>query len=179
MDDQNSCWLILLPTAGRERLAQDCDQCLQGRKWQHIQPGSGGGLHVWRPNCPKDLPVETTTHCKNHVFLSKGTLLRCNVEKGKFFYNFFLHNLLKFEVEGRIAVLEWIQIFTTLRSADCWTVWNINIQFICTNKMDGCILNEAFALWKDSRNTSAYIKTTNSLKQFAFFFNAFSKSHRL
>lgn len=43
---------------GGEGLAQDRDQRLQGRKWQHIQPGCGGGLHVRRPDRPQDLPVE-------------------------------------------------------------------------------------------------------------------------
>lgn len=140
MDDPNSCWLIVLPPAGWEWLAQDCDQCLQGRKWQHIQPGSGGGLHVWRPNRPQDLPVETTTHCKNHVFLSwtKGTLLRCNVEKGIFFF---------LEVWSRgshcsagmnpdLYHFEVCRLLNSLKLEG-----NMSIQFICANKMNGCILN--------------------------------------
>lgn len=39
-------------SSGGEGLAQDRDQCLQGRKWEHIQLGVGGGLYVWRPSCP-------------------------------------------------------------------------------------------------------------------------------
>lgn len=67
---------------GGEGLAQDRDQRLQGRKWQHIQPGRGGGLHVRRPNRPQDLPVD------------RGRFSRCNVLKGislVFVFNFFAH----------------------------------------------------------------------------------------
>lgn len=38
--------------AGREGLAPNRDQQLQGRKRQLLQPGGGGGLHVRRPHSP-------------------------------------------------------------------------------------------------------------------------------
>lgn len=43
--------------AGGERLAQDRDQRLQGRQRELLQPGGGGGLHVWRPHRPQGPPV--------------------------------------------------------------------------------------------------------------------------
>lgn len=43
--------------AGGEGLAADRHQRLQRRQRQHLQLGTGGGLHVRRPRRPQGVPV--------------------------------------------------------------------------------------------------------------------------
>lgn len=47
---------VFLP--GWEGLAEDRNQRLQGRKWQSVQPGTGGRLHVRRSHRAQDLHVD-------------------------------------------------------------------------------------------------------------------------
>lgn len=50
------------PPLGWERLAQDCDKCLQRRKRKHIQSCFRGRLHVWRCDCTLNVPIEVKDH---------------------------------------------------------------------------------------------------------------------
>lgn len=43
---------------GRERLAQNSHQRIQGRQWEPVQPRHRRGLHVWRPHPTQKLPVD-------------------------------------------------------------------------------------------------------------------------
>ena len=58
-------------SAGGARLAENRHQCLQGRKWEHLQPCAGGGLRIRRPHCPPPLG-----RCVLAVLLNKSFALQ-------------------------------------------------------------------------------------------------------
>lgn len=116
--------VIFCLSSGWAGLAEDCDQRLQRRKWQQVQPGAGGGLHVRRSHRPQRLPLDelrVTQCCCLPIIVVKGNFYMLvqkqkGIKKIKCF--FFLHIFLKNYAElWRFAVVE---IFCRLK------FWDLN-----------------------------------------------------